>query len=426
MSHYFMKGYACWQKPRVMAIHGCFYKTQRILMSDGSRKTINHVKKGDKVPSRNRKTGQIEAKTVLWAGRNGRSEKWIRIKMQHGDDLMCTPDHPVYLYGCEDALQAQQIHEGQLLEGLRPEFTETQKSLRFVPCGNMVLSAKEWKPREKKSTRFALTIEDNHNYYAGFSLVGNTPEACWQAEKESGSFTASVQGVQDYDAAICMAKRHLHFWREFDHKGILHMVDKGIDLERFTPKGMRIDCDGEPSIGMGEIMRDAVKSPLIPYWAVNEYHRQNHHARLHHWGVDKEREVLEMMIHKAGFDRFLGIRGGIHGRQLFPEQWYRGCKMMISPSMYGEPSRVQFEAQATGCPVVAWGSDPYNDSYANMFADPFDQHDMANCLAKLYDQIRANPLKVRQETRMIAEQHFDMKRMAKQVVEILRKVQEGG
>jgi glycosyltransferase involved in cell wall biosynthesis len=133
-----------------------------------------------------------------------------------------------------------------------------------------------------------------------------------------------------------------------------------------------------------------------------------------------------MMILKAGFDRFLGIRGGLHGRQLFPEQWYRGVHEMICPSIYGEPSRVQFEAQACGCPVVTWGSDPYGDSYANLFAKPFDVADLAECLAKLYDQIRANPLKVHEETRMIAEQHFDMKRMAAQVVAILRKVQEGG
>lgn len=277
------------------------------------------------------------------------------------------------------------------------------------------------------------TVHCSHYFMTGYAclqrprvfFMHGTPEACYEAESTGGAFTACLQGLQNYEAAICLSRRHYALWKEFDQRGTLNVVDKGIDLQRYTPKGAYIDLDGEPKIGVGEVMRGGgVKGPIMPYWAASIYHRQNPKMRLHHWGVDAEMKLIEAAVHKSGWDRFLG-KHGVRGTQLYPENWYRGCYpgMMLSSVIFGEPSRVQFEAQACGTPVIAWGSNPFGDSFANAFAKPFDPKDMAECIARLYDQIRADPAKIRKETRMIAEQHFDIKRMAVQVVDVLRRVQ---
>jgi len=275
------------------------------------------------------------------------------------------------------------------------------------------------------------TIHVSHYFMTGYStmqrprvmMIHGTPEACYEAEKDSGSFTAVIGGLMNLDASIVMNRRQYYFWKAFDHHNTLHYVDKGIDLSRYTLKGMRIDCDGEPAIGMGEVERKGgVKLPFHVYWAINEYWKDNEKVRLHHWGTADERAILDVIFHKSGFDRWLG-KYRLMGFQLFPENWYRGVDIVISPSLYGDPSRVHFESMACGTPVIDWGTSSSGDSCATMHAKPFDVQDLKECIAKLYDRIRANPQKVRNEVRQVAEQHYDIRRMATQVVKILREVQ---
>jgi glycosyltransferase involved in cell wall biosynthesis len=278
------------------------------------------------------------------------------------------------------------------------------------------------------------TIHCSHYFMSGYStmqkprvmVIHGTPEACYEAEREGGSYSSVVLGIQNLDAGIVFNKRQYAYWKPYDTRDVLHNIDKGIDLTRYTPRGMQINVDGEPAIGVGEVQRrGGIKLPLIPYWAMNEYHKTNEKARLHHWGIGEgnERAILELIMHKSGFDRWLG-KYGLRGFQMFPENWYRGCDMLISPSLYGDPSRVHFEAMACGCPVIDWNSSAFfGDSHATMQADAMDPYSMTECIAKLYDRLRANPRKVKQEARKTAETYYDMKNMAAQFVEILRKVQ---
>lgn len=278
------------------------------------------------------------------------------------------------------------------------------------------------------------TIHVSHYFMSGYStmqrprvmLVHGTPEACYEAEKDGGSFSSVTLGLENLDASVVMNKRQFEYWKPFDRHGTLHYIDKGVDLTKYRPKGMRIDLDGAPAVGMGEIQRiGGVKLALTAYWAINEYYKINPKVRLHQWGVadNYERHVAEMIFHKTGFDVWLG-KYGLRGFQMFPENWYRACSMLISPSLYGDPSRVHFEAMACGCPVIDWDTAVrFGDSHANVHAKAFDPQSMAECIATLYDRMRTNPHKVRTETRQIAETYYDIRRTAIQLVEILREVQ---
>jgi glycosyltransferase involved in cell wall biosynthesis len=257
-------------------------------------------------------------------------------------------------------------------------------------------------------------------------LIHGTPEACYEGEKDSGSFSAVVGGLENLDGSIVFNKRQYEFWKTFDQRGVLHCVPKGIDLDRFKPNGKRVAVKGSPIIGMGEIMRGGgVKVPLIPYWAINEYYKTNEKVKLYHWGVDSgpEKCIMEMMMYKARYDKFIG-EYKLRGFQEFPEDWMRAVDMVLSPSLYGDPSRVNCEAMACGCPVLDFDSSfRYDDSHAYMHARSLDAISMAECIAKIYDRIRANKEAVRNECRQIAEQHYDIRETAQQVVAILRKVQ---
>lgn len=278
----------------------------------------------------------------------------------------------------------------------------------------------------------AATIHVSSWFMTGYStmqrprviLIHGTPEACYEAEKETGAFTAVVGGLQNLDAAVVMNKRQEAFWKPFDHRGTLHCINKGVDLELFTPKGQSIELDGKPAIGMGEIeRRGGVKLPLLPYMAIDHYHRENEQVRLHQWGTSDERNILDMIVHKTLYDRWLG-KYQLRGFQDYPQNWYRGVDMLLSPSLYGDPSRVHFESLACGTPVIDWDSSArWGDSHATMHARALDPIDMAECIAKLHDQIRVDKEKVRMEARKTAEQYHDIRQTATELVEILRKVQ---
>jgi len=129
------------------------------------------------------------------------------------------------------------------------------------------------------------------------------------------------------------------------------------------------------------------------------------------------------MMYKARFDKFMGDNR-LRGFQEFPEDWMRTVDMILSPSLYGDPSRVGLESMACGTPVIDFDSSfRYADSHAYTHARSLDAVDMAECIAKVYDLVRANKEAVRAECRLIAEQHYNIRETAKQVVAILRKTQ---
>ena len=96
--------------------------------------------------------------------------------------------------------------------------------------------------------------------------------------------------------------------------------------------------------------------------------------------------------------------------------------MLISPVTTGEPSRVQKEALACGTPTITWDSNPYPDNFGFYKAKSFNWNDMAECIAKLWDDIQKDPQGVRAKARQIAENHYDMRIMAGKVVKILEDV----
>jgi glycosyltransferase involved in cell wall biosynthesis len=276
------------------------------------------------------------------------------------------------------------------------------------------------------------TIHCSSYFMSGYALeqrprvqfIHGTPEACYDGEKESGSFSAVIGGLENLDGSVVFNKRQASFWSQFDQRGTLYCVPKGIDLDRFKPQGKKVAVKGSPAIGMGEILR-SIKVPLVPYWAINEYYKTNEKVRLYHWGVDggPERSIMEMMMYKGRFDKFMGDHR-LRGVQEYPEDWMRAVDMVLSPSLYGDPSRVACEAMACGCPVINFDSSSrYGDSHSYMHADALDAISMAECIAKVYDKVRANRDAVRQECRQIAEQHYDINTTAAEVAAVLRKVQ---
>jgi glycosyltransferase involved in cell wall biosynthesis len=253
-----------------------------------------------------------------------------------------------------------------------------------------------------------------------------TPEACLGASMrpgdDSNSFEAGADWVDKFKATIVTSERAKQFWSVFDHEGggKIHKVNKGIDLDWWQKGNTMKTLDGEPSILYGDVWRD-IKHPALLFYAANEIFKEHPQMRLNMWGLAQNMALWNDFIDRSGFRRFIG-QFPIGGLTDYPEHYYNRGDVLVSPVTMGDLSRVHQEAMACGCPVVAWDSDPFKDNHPYKYARAFDTSDLADKIMQAYNALLDDPVKVHAECRKIAEDNFDVRKEAKDVVAILRKV----
>jgi len=255
-------------------------------------------------------------------------------------------------------------------------------------------------------------------------LLHGSPEACLWSELQpfdrGFSMTTCLQYMERSAAVITFMKRHHWIWSHFDSSGKVRYVQKGVDLERFTPNGMKMKLEGSPAVLYGEVWRE-IKDPFVTFLGLDEYFKKNPEMRFHPWALGDKRSMWEAVVHRSGFIKFLGSYL-LSGAQSYPEHWYRGGDMLISPVLMGEPSRVLQEALACGCPVISWDSDNFGDTPSFKKAKAFDPRDLSEKVGELWEEIQSDPKGIRRKARKVAEENYSMKRMADQVVRISREV----
>jgi len=250
-------------------------------------------------------------------------------------------------------------------------------------------------------------------------MIHGTPEACLHGEMQNPgghSFTASLHWIDSCERSIVMLKRHYYFWKPYDRNDKLRLVTRGIDLERYRPEGMRVNFRCHPAILYGEVWRP-IKDPFIVFYGVREYVKRNPEARFYPFGLNEHQKLWYEMIMRGNFDT-LFAEYAYAGVQAYPEHYYRGADMLISPVVTGEPSRTCCEALACGCPTISWDTDNFGDNHSLEKAHAFDPFSLADAIERLWNRIQNDPEKVRREARERAEKYHDMRKMAKEVVEI--------
>ena len=255
--------------------------------------------------------------------------------------------------------------------------------------------------------------------------VHGTIESCVHSEmsvaQEAGrSFTSSVERIRNCDATITFSNRAQYYWSQFDPTGKkVFRIHKGIDLEKYTPLGMKEKLSGAPKIGYAEIPRE-IKYPLDVFYAVNEYYKLNKKAKFHPIGLSQNWRMWFTFIQQGNFRRLLGEHDmGMNMK--YPAHWYRAFDMLISPVQQGEPSRCFTESMACGCPTITWDSDPFpDDTYAFRKAKYCDPLDLASKIGDLWEEIKADPVGIRERARKVAEEHYSAERMAQEFVKVAR------
>lgn len=322
------------------------------------------------------------------------------------------------------------IHAENRMDGVLAGLVVFNMPKGGVTDGDIDVQAHDWAFRDAnvhmvhfRETTSAAQLEPR------VFMVHGTPETCLRSElsKDSwrgASFTSSLERVQNDAATICLSKRHYYMWKPFDINNRLHYAPKGVDLNEYSPMGSRMALNGEPAITYGEVWRVMLKDPLMTFYAISEYAKRNPDVKFHPFGIGNWFRIWNVLVSSCDFQFLLG-KHHIASIQQYPCNWYRGSHMLISPVMTGEPSRVQKEAMACGCPVIAWDTDNFNDSHATLKAKAFDPFDMADKIEQLYNAILDDHPKVRDHARLTAERYYNIDNMAKVVVDVCRNTVNG-
>jgi glycosyltransferase involved in cell wall biosynthesis len=243
------------------------------------------------------------------------------------------------------------------------------------------------------------------------------------SQHKFASLSVAIQLMNSCDASIAIHRRQYDNYKQFDYSNKLSYVRRGVDLERWRPTGSKMNLDGEPAVLYGEQWRHQ-KDPLMSLYAMYELGRKNKNARLHVYNCEDYRDTWQEVMYAGRFHEILG-KWQLSGHQTFPEQWYRGASMTISPNLMGEDSRVSIESLACGTPVVAWDSNPFEDYKATVRAKPFDYVDMANKIQGLHEQMQYNGKKIRAECVKYAKENFDMAQTANAIAGICKQLSGG-
>jgi glycosyltransferase involved in cell wall biosynthesis len=243
------------------------------------------------------------------------------------------------------------------------------------------------------------------------------------SQHKFSSISTAVQLINSCDASIALHRRQYFLYKQFDYSNRLSHIRRGVDLERWKPKGAKMNLDGKPAVLYGEVWRH-MKDPLLTFYAMYEYARRHPEAKFHIFNCNEYYDTWKSLLEMGRFYEMLGVHG-LGGHQTFPEHWYRGAHMLISPVMTGEDSRVAIESLACGTPVITWDSNPYDDYEPTAKAKPFDINDMAEQVAKIWDKMELNETKVRKECVVYARENFDMSCTAQLVVKLCRSLKGG-
>lgn len=256
-------------------------------------------------------------------------------------------------------------------------------------------------------------------------FIHGTVESSLQGEllpnDKFASFTSSGDYVAKSDVTFVTNERTRKFYNQFDYSGEkVHRVTKGIDLEWWQRTSTKQDLDGEPSVLYGEIWRD-IKHPLHLFYAVNDIYKENPDIRMNVWGCNMKRAFWGNILRVLRFDEFLGKRG-IKSIVDYPEHYYTRGDVLVSPSFYGDVTRVHQEALACGCPVICWDTDQFEESHPYRYAKAFDLDDLAQKIMDVYGEVLDDREGVAVKCRNLAERYFDINLEAQQIVRVLRDV----
>lgn len=229
-------------------------------------------------------------------------------------------------------------------------------------------------------------------------------------EGKDASMIPSIQMIQQSDIIISQNRFHIPFWQEFtDPEKVFHVIG-GVDLEKWNPKGKREKLfANRPAIVYMDMWR-FMKLPFTLLRAIKRVVKELPTARLNLLNLPGNQLIFwARFCSKLGMDWL--VEQYRPGRVKDPSVIYRSADIIVDPVQGGTTSGVGVEAMACGCPVVFLAGHPDVHGVAKCLDNP---DAMAGAIVALWKNID----RARESARALAEQYYDVNRMAQEMIDI--------
>ncbi|MCX5129467.1 polymorphic toxin-type HINT domain-containing protein [Streptomyces sp. NBC_00347] len=181
----------------------CFLAGTEVLMSDGTTKSIEKIKLGDKVRATDPETGETGDREVtrLIITEDDKHFNTLSIATKNGiEELTATHEHPFWSPSANAWVEARELTPGSTLL--------TDRGATVIVTAN--------RPHSQHARTYNLTVDDLHTYYV---LAGNTPVLV----HNSGGCGEDVYSIEDH-----VTPRHTRDGADAD--ATKSLFDDGADL----------------------------------------------------------------------------------------------------------------------------------------------------------------------------------------------------
>lgn len=227
------------------------------------------------------------------------------------------------------------------------------------------------------------------------------------------SMDASIGLIRECDVSVCWSNFEAEYWRTMYPEKPIHVANHGIDLQYWCPAEPKTKFKWHPTVVHADVTR-IVKLPFTLLFATKLAQKKIPLLKLNLLSIDpKQQTMWMMMIAKLNLE--LIVENMVVGLIDDPRDIFRAADIFVSSSQHGLMSRVSIEALACGTPVIVY--EGQKDSYSSMKCRESPKN-LSGAMVRLWNKMKDDPEKTREEARKTAEEHYDVKETAKQFIRI--------
>jgi len=242
------------------------------------------------------------------------------------------------------------------------------------------------------------------------------PESSFRLENNG---SAPVYSMLERAAKDPQYKRFVTFWPETLPFWELLLADRDIDvlpppvdLSAWTPDGPSGYTFGGQAGQRNVVIADLWREDRTPFHAIHGFvaARMFPQVKLHIYGRPKKHSSLDVLLRQL---ERIGALGEVRGLIVGLANVYRSADLVLSSNVIA--TRTVREALACGCPVLHAGRADIGTTGVNNWEDPLEWA----------DSLRSALTVSRSAARSIAEDKYDAKETARQLIAICEEVVDG-
>jgi len=232
--------------------------------------------------------------------------------------------------------------------------------------------------------------------------------------EKSAGMTSVYSLLRECEEAVCWSNYEAEYYRLLSDKPV-HAVTRGVDLEYWRPtKGQEFRW--HPCVVYMDISKRFMKQPFTLMFAAKLAQRKIPRLKLNLFALEQRMQSMWTML-LAKLNMEIIVENMVLGLWPEPREMYNGADILVSPTQWGLASRVAAEALACGCPTILLEGQEDKPASAKCLDRPSS---MADAIVNLWERIQANPKAERARARKIAEDHYDVRQTAQDLIEIVK------